>query len=259
MRMPRFRFSIRSLLIALTVFAAVLALSIQWGPHVAWRTLHSRVSTGVTPLPSQSLVAIAPNEVLVACQVGPVSFELPETLSRSIQVKRGAFLQFQDNGRSILLLLPSRDLRLLQEQIVDFPDKTKLTHPRLYKEIADAQSSDFSFGMSRRELAWHQWLLSTRSQIGINIDLIEYLWRPDLEGNLISFSTLQIFEWSTVDCQWEGKIYFRGMSEDDDDWIRHFCTTFTINGNLEVFKGRDDAAIESLITISAPVDGNVAR
>lgn len=97
--------------------------------------------------------------------------------------------------------LPQRDAQLLQQVIVDFPDKAKLTFPRLYKEVADVQSSDFSFGMSHRELRWHRWLLSTRSQKGIDIDPIEYLWRPDLEGNLVSFSSVRTFQWATIDCK----------------------------------------------------------
>jgi hypothetical protein len=244
---------VSTLLIAFVVVAALLGLSIRFGPHVMWKTVHSDISSGVAPMPSKPLVDVLPTDDLVMCKAGPVSFELPESMGKNVAVHRGiggVFLQFHDDDRSLSLELPQRDDGLLQFQIEDFPDKSKLTFPRLYKEIADAQSSDFSFGMSHRELRWHKWLLKNRSQISIEIGLIEFLWRPDLEGNLLSFSSVHTFQWATTDRQWEGTMYFKCSSRDDVDWIRHVCAKFDIEGDPNVFHNRDDATIVSMINFT---------
>ena len=117
MRWPRFRFSIRTLLVAVTVFAAALGLSIRFGPHVFYKLFSSpRAVLGVVPrwdpvpIPSKPLIATKTDEVLVKCEIGPLSFEMPETMSRSIVVHRGGlgggYIQFDGDGRSILLMPP---------------------------------------------------------------------------------------------------------------------------------------------------------
>ncbi len=263
MRCPRLSFSLRSLLIAFAVLAASLGLSVHFGPCVMWKTLHSRISSGVVPIPSKPLVASSPTDDLVTCTVGPVSFEVSEAMAKDVAVHRGiggVFLQFHDDRRSVSLELPQRADGLLQSEIEDFPEKSRRTFPRLYKEIADAQSSDCSFGTSPREFRWHKWLLTKRSLIGIDIDHIEYLWRPDLEGNLLFFSSAPVFQWATTDRRWQGTMYFRCSQPDDVDWIRHVCSTFVIKGDPSVFQNRDDAALESMVTLTQlGQDGSTRR
>jgi len=196
------------------------------------------------------------NDNLVICNVGPVSFELPAKMANSVAVDRGiggVFLRFYEDDRSLFLQLPKRYRgALLQHEIDAFPEKSKMTFPRLLKEIDDGQSADFSFGMSHEELRWHKWVLTTRSQMSSDIDLVEYLWRPDLDGHLTSLYSYSAhtFQWATTDRQWEGAMYFRCSSRDDMDWIRHVCTTFVIQGDPSVFDNRDNASIESMITFT---------
>jgi hypothetical protein len=57
MRSPRLRFSIRTLLVAYAALAALLAVSIRFGPHIAWRTFHSDMASGVVRIPSKPLAA----------------------------------------------------------------------------------------------------------------------------------------------------------------------------------------------------------
>ncbi len=253
MRFPRFRFSVRTLLIAFTVLAALLGVSIRFGPHVVWRMAYSHISTGVVPIPSRPLIAAPPDEILVTCRIGPVSFMLPESLACAVEVHRGiggAFLVFYDNDRHMIVQLPQpEEGALLPAEIRAFPDKAQQTFPQTYREITAAQSSDFSFGMSRQELGWHALLLTRRALIGDDVDSIEYLSKPDVEGNLVAFRLRHIFQWATTDGQWQGDITFKGASPDDVDWMRQVCATFTIDGDLGVLQNRDDAAIQALINI----------
>ncbi len=252
MRIFRFRIPVRTLLIAIAVLAAFLALALRFGPHVVWQTVHSDIASGVLPIPSSPLIVSPPAEDIATCDVGPLSLAIPKSLCNAVEIHHGiggAYLLFHDNERSIALELPKLDDRMLQEEIAGFPDKARLTFPRLYTEIAAAKSSDFSFGMTHRQLRWHKWLLTCRSQIGSDVASVEYVRRPDIEGNLLSFRAVRTFQWSTVDCKWEGAIYFKCASPDDLDWIRYACATFVINGNPNVFNGCDDAAIKSMIRI----------
>src|SRR6185503_7335472 len=141
----------------------------------------------------------------------------------------------------------------LQEEIAEFPEKARLTFPRLQKEIYEAASSDFSFGMSRKELRWHEWLLEYRSPDG-GFDAIEYLWRPDLDGNLNWSGDACVFQWTTIDGKWSGTIYFRDASPKEADWIRHVCTTLALTGDLVAFDHLADATIKSMIQFSARQD-----
>lgn len=109
--------------------------------------------------------------------------------------------------------------------------------------------------MSHQELRWHEWLLKTRSKISMDIELIEYLWRPDLEGNLLFLSSVHTFQWATTDNQWQGTMNFKCSTGDDVDWIRYVCTTFVIQGDPGVFDDLDDASIESMITFEQ-IDGH---
>ena len=249
MRCPRLRFSLRTLLIAVAVLAALLGLSIRFGPHVVWKIAHHDIASGVVPIPSKPLIDALPHEDLITCSVGPLSLEFPNALAKNLIVHGGiggVFLQFHDDHRSLVLQLPKRAFK---KQIEGFPEKSTLSFPRLYKETADAQSSDFSFGMSHRELQWHIWLLRSRSMIG-DIDHVEFLWRPDLDGKLVSQRSVRTYQWATTDGKWEGTMYFKGFSSGEVEWIRHACSTFAIDGDPSVFEDRDDQAVESMVTLT---------
>ena len=257
MRLPRFKWSVRSLLTAIAVLAAVLGLAIRFGPHIIWKTVHSDTANEVFPIPSRPLTDTQPDEELAICSVGPISFELPRVICSNLDVREGLFtsyLSFHSSDRSLSVLLPRPDYTSLsiQNEISEFAPDSRLTFPRLFKEIADAQSSDFSFGMTHRELRWHKWLLKNHPG---PIDVtIEYLWLDDLEGVLRTARTnpgRHVFQWSTVDCNWQGSIHFRSSTPDDRDWVRHVCATFAINGDPKVLQGRDDVELKSMVQLSA--------
>jgi len=171
-------------------------------------------------------------------------------MSQTIDVVSGGVV-FSDSQRKLRFPVPYPDNRSLQNTIIGFPAKSALSFPRLHKEVCEAQSSDFSFGMTNRELRWHQWLLTHRSHISIDLRLIEYAWRPDSEGILLTIgSAPRVFQWATVDGRWVGMIYFQDASQGNPDWIRRMCATFTVQGDPAVFSDRHDVAIKSLIKIT---------
>jgi hypothetical protein len=255
-QLPRFvqlRFSLRTLLIAFAVVGILFALSIQFGPHLLWKTVASDYASGVEPIPIAPLVDTPPDCELVRFQVGPLSLELPKSMTSHVEVQRGmggAFVIVSGDGRSVVLMLPKPDKHLFEHELAAFPDKAELSFPRLRLEVAKAKSSDFSWTMSRRELALHAWMLTYRWLSDGVCDSIEYVWRPELDGNLLLSSSVDTFEWTSTDRKWEGMIHLRGRTPESADWVRHACATFSIGGDCGVLQNLDDDAIKSLITIT---------
>ena len=252
MTWPRFRFSIRTLLIAVTVLAAVLGLWLRFSPHVIFTLFPNPELARVPPGSYRPLVATPPGEQRVRFQAGPLSFELPESLARSvttIDTGGGRYFRFQADGRTVHVRVPwpQQDHKWLA---VRFPDRVRTTPPRILQQITAVRVSDFSWSMSAGELRWHEWLLSKRNRDGQPPDM-EFLWRTDLEGVLLSPRERQSkFEWATVDCQWSGDIFFVNMSADDHNWIRHLCATFTVNGDPNIFTRRNEEELKAMIRIS---------
>lgn len=122
-------------------------------------------------------------------------------MSQTFAVKRpsngGINLHFTDNTRTAIVnLTPMRDFVMFP--MTDYPDKVGQTDMRLYREIANVGSSDFSFDMTREQLRWHKWLVTNRSFIP-DVESIEYVDKPDLVANLLRFlPTTYSFEWSTI-------------------------------------------------------------
>jgi len=252
--MPRLRFSIRKLLLAVAVLGVLLALTWHFAPHVLWKW-HRLGSNDVVPHPHKPLVDVTPDEAIACCRLGPVSVELPAAMCKSVRVQRGiggVFLCFDDAEHSIALQLPHpAGTVLTSQEAAAFPDKATLTFPRLHREIAEASSDDFSFGMSNRELAWHAWLIGRRSFLVKDDSPYEYLWRPDLDGVLVRLSTnAWTFQWDTTDHEWEGTTTYNTSSPDDLAWIRHACTTFSIDGGPTELEGMGDATLHKLLQIT---------
>ncbi len=250
----RLKFSLRTILIVLAVLCGALACSIRFGPHILWVIVDSDGSSNVHQIPSKALVSGPSDSPFVTCQVGPLSFALPESLSKNVDVEsglHGQLLVFDDANRVLSFQIPYRyEGFFTVPGASDFPEKAEWTAPRIHKAILDAASSDFSFAMSHEELRWHKYLLKQRSLRPTDIKSIEYLWRQDLEATLISTGDSWLFEWSTIDRKWMGKMHFMVPStSESEDWIRQVCTTFTLNGNPAIFDNLDDKSVELLVSI----------
>lgn len=251
----RFRFSLRTLFLAVTLFALVLGLSLRFGPHWYWRTVRANVALGKDPIPNKTLVPPQIDEPMVLCRLGPVSWEMPETLSRHFEINKGMryYITFQDNNRPFTIMLPDRAWgALTPDQRRAFPEKEDLTFTQLFREICNAQSSDFSYGMSLKDLRWHQLLLAYRSLV--SFESVEFLWRDDWEGSFGQMNSVRVFQWHTTDGKWEGIFHFsRDPSPTGEDWMRHVCATFAIEGDLSAFEGMDENSLRAMLQIT-PVE-----
>ena len=227
MRLPNF--SMRALLVAVTVMAIAMALSVRFGPHVLWKTIYRKNSSGTISIPTQPLVDEDPNEELVGCRLGPIFFEIPRSFTDEVEFQAGK-LHFRNGEEQVILALPGH---ANMPNLAEFPEKAKLTQPQLFREVWDAQSSDFSFSMSVRELRWHQWMLRLRSP-GPNtfVSSAEFSWGTDLDGILGIGDHGATFQWSSTDSKWDGTVYFPRPTEENLDWIRHLCATLSIDGDL---------------------------
>ncbi len=253
----KLRFSLRSLFVVIAGFAVILTLSRYFAPHVSWIRNRPRASLSIQRIPNKPLVARPPDCPVVTCEVGPISFSLPESLSKSVTIQSVAYsgqeFVFDDGERHLTVQFPLRwDNYYEVPGIKEFPDKAAWTNPRISHAIYDASSSDFSFTMSRQQLRWHKWLIEQRlNRSGSHIKSLEYLWGPCVEGELRKsvYGTHEIwgFSWSTADRKWVGRVTFTDQSSNDTDWIRHVCSTFVLNGNPEIFESLDRNSILSLI------------
>jgi len=280
----RIRFSLRTLLIGFGVFCASLAFSLRFGPHLHWRFARPKVCAGIVAIPVKPLVAPPPDGDVVTCQIGPISFELPEWMSRTFSVAGSSIMpaipglapegvdpggvsfsgaDFSGRPCHLHFRLPSPYDGFPQSTISGLPAKKVLSGARLWKEVYGAQSSDFSFGMSPSELRWHQWLLTRRSQESRDVRLLEYLWREDFECCSLTYvqdnysspeTTICCVNWETVDRNWEGSMYFTSDSINSSHhagWIRRALATLTIQGDPAALWKRDEATIKSLIKITS--------
>ena len=250
MRLPKPNFSMRTLFLTVTVAGLMIGFSVRFGPHILWKTVHRKASSGIVAVPTRPLIDVDPDEELVACRIGPISFEIPKSFTNKVDFEPSVqALFFRDGDRKVVLALPRLEMA---PNLPEFSKKARLTSPRLLKEKWDAQSSDFSFSMSQRELKWHQWLLEGRSA-GPNsfVRSVEFAWRPKLDCVLVLGDGGAQFQWTTVDSQWRGTIDFPRPTKDILDWIRHLSVTFSIDGDLANLRDLTAAEVEGLHIIQA--------
>lgn len=237
----KYTFSLRSLACLFALFAVALSLLVRFGPHIVWRLRSTR---HFEPIPTKQLAALHPIDQFATWDFGPISFDLPKAMRPSLDADgaaAGPFSFVDPHGRSLVFVAPSRSY--VDELTKGYPDKATLTFPRLYSEMVTAASDDFSFGMSLRDLEWHRRLLEMRAVIQSDVQLVQNLWRPSFDANLISRGTYQVFQWETVDRRWSGRMHFTSPSVDDTRWVEHACNTFSIAGDLNVFQTRGGGAI----------------
>lgn len=255
---PRIRFSIRALLIAISIVGGLLGLTIRFGPHLVYQLFSAPGAPLAVvprwkpnPIPSQPLLATRPEEPLVRCEVGSLACEMPRDLSQAFEVHLGKFgggyVQFGDEQRRILLFLPAPQDSFYDLQATPVPHQAKLSFPRIEAEILSWDPADFSWSMSHQELRWHQWLLNERTHKGVQVEAVEYDWRSDLDGLLVTYPTGHGFLWATTDGRWEGSVVFQGTTRSDRDWIRQLCSTFKFDGDGKIFTGRSPDEVKSLV------------
>ncbi len=250
----RFRFSIRTLIITVALLCLLLGISIRFGPHLLWKSTRSEAANGVEAIPTRSLVDVRPVDKLVACNIGPITFEIPTELAETYEIHRGIgglFLNFYDtkSDRQAVIEIPTtRDEETIIGDIGN-PAFSQLSFPRFHKMVVEEQSSDFSWFMTRAQLRDHIFLLEHRAAVLDDTSLLEYLWRTDLEATL-THSGVTTFQWTALDDKLSGTVHFTPSTPEDTDWIRHCCASFKVAGGPFQVGMLGDSEIKSLITIT---------
>ena len=133
--------------------------------------------------------------------------------------------------------------------MADFPSKAGRTDFQIYKEIASANSTDFSFGMSTEQLRWHKWLVTNRKFFP-SADPMEFVETRELEAKLLRLSpNHSSFEWETTNGEWKGILRFIDPTG-DPGWIRYVASTFELRGDPSVFLQATDVELKAMVSLS---------
>jgi hypothetical protein len=254
MKSSRLTFSIRSLLASIACIAVLLALGIRFGEHARWYVTSVQRPT-ITAVPVTPLVVEPIAEETTSIIIGPYSLRLPASMCQAFEVKRqngfGPALLFTDNTRkAIIHLSPAHNARFFS--MADFPSKAGRTDFQIYKEIASANSTDFSFGMSTEQLRWHKWLVTNR-KFFTNVEPIEVVETRELEAKLLRLSpNHSSFEWETTNGEWKGMLRFIDPTG-DPGWIRFVASTFELRGTPSVFSHATDDELRMMVSFSNKV------
>ncbi len=246
----RVRFSLRTLLLAVAVLCLLLAVAVRFGPHIAWK-IRSRSLPRVERIPTRPLVDRQPSEQLAVCRFGPIHCEVPIAFTRNLAIQRDW------EKKVFLIILRDNDGKF--RGAIQFPEKGEGYRPwdqtgcpvaanwslqRIQKAMYDESSRNFSWFMSHRDLAQHAFLISLRSSFVSSDDdtPLEYEWRDDLDGTLVYSNSHATFSWSTTMSKANGFARFNLHESDQDDWIRHFCRTFTVDADIPDYYAVDHPA-----------------
>jgi hypothetical protein len=246
----------KSLLFGGLLLVVVAVLAAMYWPHLMWKVAFAASSSEIKPLPTKKMTVPPPKEPFSICKLGPVEFSVPTALAGDVSFRRGIgglVVILGDTNRRVTISMPEAESFVLHSTIVDRPEKSQLTFSRLHKEILEASSSDFSFGMSRDELAWHGWLMAQRAMFPGEIEGLEYLFRDHIDGHFMVLGEAIAYQWTTTDFKWEGTMYFSDAESGATvaDWMRVTCASFAIDGDPSVLTKLDEEEARTMLTISS--------
>lgn len=250
----------KPLLIAVLLLAVGAVFATLYWRHLTWKIAVTATSTEFKPLPTKMMTVPPPPEPFSICKLGPVEFAVPTAVTGNVSFRRGIgglFVILGDTKRRVTVSMPEPESLLFQNTIANRPEKKQLTFSRLHKEILEASSSDFSFGMSQEELAWHGWLMAQRAMFPEEIEGLEYLFRDQIDGHFMMLGEVIVYQWSTADLKWEGYMYFSDAEEGATvtDWMRVTAASFTINGDPSELAKLDEEQAKTMLVVSTePVE-----
>ena len=239
-RLRWFQFSLRTMLLAVAVFALLLGLLVGFGPHVWWRFgPASTASSKVQPVPTGPMPAAETPDDWVRCRLGSLEVNLPPGLAKGFRTtgSNSGVAVFQDGTRSMLLSLPESSdpmVQFFKESTAASPELRQLSPTRLQLAMYDASWDDFCWTMSRQELASHTFLVElavlARPK---NTENVETLVRDDIEGLLVVAGRYADFEWFSTDGLAFGSIVFlQGSGDLDLSWVRPACRSLRFSGEV---------------------------
>ncbi|HUT89164.1 MAG TPA: hypothetical protein VMY37_06695 [Thermoguttaceae bacterium] len=130
------QFRLRTMLVAVAVFAFLLGMVVQFWPHFWWRFGWTRAFRDVQRIPTAPMSVAETPEDWVRCRFGRLELELPVCLAEGLQKRREAhsMIALKDDERQILLSLPDGPAAVasyVQAAAGDDPELRRLTPARL--------------------------------------------------------------------------------------------------------------------------------
>ncbi len=252
-----YQFSLRTMLLAVAVFALLLGLLVRFGPHVWWRFGRPRtVCSKVQRVPVSPMPAAETPEGWVRCRFGSLEVDLPPDLAKGFETTRNDWgsAVFEDDTKAMFLRLPENGeeaARLFKEPAAAFPGLRQLSPAKLRLTMYEASWDDFHWSMSRQELASHMFLVSFANLIGSR-DKVETLFRDDIEGLLEVTGRFADYQWYSTDGSAWGLITFVQKSGNIDlSWIRAACHSLRFSGEI-YSDGVTDEELAELFEIVTP-------
>lgn len=239
-RMRWFQFSLRTMLLAVAVFALLLGLLVRFGPHVWWRFgPASTASSKVQPVPTGPMPAAETPDDWVRCRLGSLELELPPDLAKGFRTtgNDSGCAGFKGDRRAMLISLPESSeemVQFLKGPAAAFPELRELSPARLRLAMHEASWDDFRWTMSRQELASHTFLVELAvSARPKGTQKVETLFRDDMEGLLMVAREHADFKWYSTDRLAFGSIVFLLGSRDIDlSWVRPVCHSLRFTGEI---------------------------
>jgi len=251
-RLRWFQFSLRTMLLAIAVFALLLGLLVRFGPHVWWRFGRPRtVCSRVRRVPTGPMPAAETPDSWVRCRLGSLEVDLPPDLAKGFGTTPNAsgVACFEGDGRAMLIHLPESSeemVRLLKAPAAAFPELRELSPTELRLAMYEASWDDFRWSMSRQEFAKHAFLVSFASLAYVeNTQRVETLFRDDIEGLLVVAGRIGDFHWYSTDGRAYGSISFVQTPGDIDlSWVRPVCHSVRFTGEIYSDSVTDDELAE---------------
>lgn len=224
----------------------VLGIPLAYWDHFAF-VLESRRSDPVPPFPVAPLKPPNPKdrgEASRQCILGPISIELPASMEDiSLVGDRLPYIMLSvaGGGRTATITVgpgfrsgPRRPA---------FAFESNQPRPRLLLQVAEADSQDFSFAMTRRELARFRWRLSQRREwTEAGHRRLEFGRDQQSERTLVLRDHGGTLEWESVDRGLQAMVRFHSDRKHDWDWMRRAAASYSLSreeGDLEAVRASE--------------------
>jgi hypothetical protein len=257
--------------------ACVLALLRSFGLHLLWLPYHfESARTALT-----EVECLSPNrdELFVQCAFGGIVFEIPESMAKNISIGRSGsdvWIRFADATRMVGIEFPRhKDTATYLMPIPDGMDDWSL--PRLWKEMCDCSSDNFSWKQSREDLRRLHWAIMGRRELGLdrnNFTRYSFEANRGCEWILLSCDPAAVDHktrlrswmiWETQNANAGGEIHFGDAARQKVAWIDVFArsfqmTTLPATGNSMIdIADKTSSEILSMISIDQGSGENESR
>jgi len=222
---------------ALIAIAGVLtAIALLYRDHLIWRYNENRMHLGSVPAISSGPMPDSPvPRDWVACRVGSVEVRLPPELAEDLtSAKEGSPIAKGESGHRAVIIEPAADVAefsgFLDMAGQVSPNSRQLTLPQLRLACYQVKSSDFRWSMSRAQVRWHAFCITSSGLLRIRSGgHVETLFRDEIHGILHCDGGGAWYDWQCTEGTYRGGMYFSEKGKDlDPGWIRAICRSLTL-------------------------------